>query len=127
MKLSWTEEVQQPKCETDIVGQLLAITVHLMSLLMKFQTAEANVAVTCADIIDVELSKNSVVALNGVLLDPPSSIVQGQMLREMINLSLGAARSTDVYSYTDRELMSGLYFGGRHSGYWEDYDKPLHH
>jgi len=127
MKFSWMEEVQQTRCETDVLGQLVAVTARLMQLLFKFQTAEATVAIICSEIIDVELSKNSVVALNGVLRDPPSSIVQGQMLQEMITLSLSAARSTDVYSYTDRELMSGLYFGGRHSGYWEDYDKPLHH
>jgi hypothetical protein len=104
----------------------VAITVRLMSLLMKFQTAEATVAMVCSEIIDVEPSKNSVVALNGALLDPPSSIVQGQMLQEMITLSLSASRSTDVTSHRGRELMSGLYFGGRHSGHREDYDKQLH-
>jgi len=63
---------------------------------MKFQTAEATVAMVCSEIIDTELSKNSVVALNGVLVDPPSSIVEGQMLQEMLTLSLSAAKSTDV-------------------------------
>src|SRR5271170_1791446 len=126
MKFSWMEEVQQTRCETDVLGQLVAVTARLMQLLLKFQTAEATVAIICLEIIDVELSKNSVVALNGVLRDPPSSIVQGQMLQEMITLSLSAARSTDVSSNTNRELISGLYFGGRHSGTREDYDKQLH-
>jgi len=74
----------------------VAIAVRLMSWLMKFQTAEATVAMVCSEIIDTELSKNSVVALNGVLVDPPSSIVEGQMLQEMLTLSLSAAKSTDV-------------------------------
>lgn len=74
----------------------MAIAVRLMSWLMKFQTAEATVAMVCSEIIDTELSKNSVVALNGVLVDPPSSIVEGQMLQEMLTLSLSAAKSTDV-------------------------------
>ena len=74
----------------------MAIAARLMSLLMKFQSAESTVAMVCSEIIDVEPSKNSVVALNGVLFDPPSSIVEGQMLQEMINSSLNAAQSTDV-------------------------------
>ena len=112
-------------CETDEVGQLVAIAVHLMSLLMKFQTAEATVAIVCSEIIDVELSKNSVVALNGILLEPPSSIVEGQMLQEMITLSLSAAQSTDVSPVSTRKLISGLYFGVGHSSSGKDYDKYL--
>ena len=107
----------------DSLGQIVAITSRLMSLLMKYQSAEATVAMVCSEIIDVELSKNSVVALNSALLDPPSSIVEGQMLQEMLNLSLNAAQGADVRLTHNQKFMSGLYLRGGHSGDWKDHDQ----
>jgi hypothetical protein len=93
--------------KADYPGQIVAITVRLMSLLMKFQPAESSVAMVCSEIIDVEPSKNSVVALNGVLFDPPSSILEGQMFQELVNFALSAAQSTDVHLNERERLILG--------------------
>ena len=71
------------------------MTVRLMSLVLKFLSAESAVAFICSEIIDVELSRTSVIALNGFLHDPPASILD-RILDEILTMTLNAATSTDV-------------------------------
>jgi len=53
-------------------------------------------AFICSEIIDTELSKTSVIALNGFLHDPPTSILD-RILDEVLSMSLNAATSADVH------------------------------
>ena len=71
------------------------MTIRLMSLVLKFLSAESAMAFICSEIIDAELSQTSAVALNGFLHDPPASILD-RILDEVMNMALNAATSADV-------------------------------
>ena len=72
------------------------MTVRLMSLVLKYLSAESAMAFICAEIIDAELSRTSVIALNGFLHDPSTSILD-RILDEVLSMALNAATSTDVH------------------------------
>lgn len=67
-----------------------------MSLLLKLQSTESSIALIHSEILDVELSKNSVVALNGLLDDPPDALLEPSLLQEILSLSLSAAQNYNV-------------------------------
>lgn len=72
------------------------MTVRLMSLILKFLSGESAMAFICSEIIDADLSRTSVIALNGFLHDPPSSILN-RIVDEVLSMTLNAATSTDVH------------------------------
>jgi hypothetical protein len=74
----------------------VAIAARLMSLLLKLQSTEASMSLIRSEILDVELSKNSVIALNGLLYDPPDALLEPSLLQEILSLSLSAAQSYNV-------------------------------
>jgi hypothetical protein len=93
------DEVVLLSSELICVGQIVAMVVRLMSLLLKLQSTEAAVSLIRSEILDVDLSKNSVLALNGVLLDPPVSILEQKVMRDILSLAVDAAWSADVHPY----------------------------
>jgi hypothetical protein len=98
---------------------------RLMSLILKFLSTDSSMVFIRSEIIDVELSQNSVIAMNGLLYDPLTCVVETQLLDDVISLSLNAARSTDVTSELGIMLISGLHFGSRRSGPWKNNDESL--
>ena len=67
-----------------------------MSMVLKFLSKESALAFVRSEIINVELSRTSIIALNGFLHDPSASILNIDVLNEVMDLSLKAALSTDV-------------------------------
>ena len=86
------------------IGQIVPIAVHLMILILRFLSAESSIAFICSEIIDIDLSKNSIIALNGFLYDPSASILD-RVLDEVLSLTLKAAESTNVSCRGRRALM----------------------
>jgi hypothetical protein len=80
------------------VGGIVAAAVRLMSLLLNIQSANSSLALVRAQILDIELSKNSVVALNGLLHDPPVAVLSPPIMEEIATRAVTAAQSTDVCS-----------------------------
>ena len=52
-----------------------------------------------SEILDSQLSKNSVVALNSLLFDPPACVLDMSVMQEITEVSLNAAQNTDVRAY----------------------------
>jgi hypothetical protein len=75
----------------------VAIAARLMSLVLKVQPQDVAISFVRSEILDVETSKNSMVALNGILYDP-APVVLESVLEEILDLSLNSAQSTDVSS-----------------------------
>ena len=69
-----------------------------MSLVLKYMSDDAAMALVRAEILDVEISHNSVIALNGLLYDPPTSFPH-ESLDEILDVSLNAALSRDVSAW----------------------------
>ena len=69
-----------------------------MSLVLKFLSKESTLAFVRSEIINAELSRTSIIALNGFLHDPSASILNIEVLDEVLDLSLKAAVNTDVIS-----------------------------
>jgi len=107
---------------TNISGQIVAIAVRLMSLLLNIQSEESAVAFICSEILDADLSRNSIIALNGLLFEPPSTISSTGVMEGIIEVAINAAKSTDVRSYLIY-LIAGLDFRGRYPCNWKDYDE----
>ena len=80
----------------NLLGHVVPITVRLMSLLLKILSTEAAISLIQVEILDPALSKNSVIALNGLLYDILPSIIESPLMPEILSLSLQAAKSTDV-------------------------------
>jgi hypothetical protein len=101
------------------IGQIIAMAVRLMSLVLKFLSTGSAIAFIRSEIIDVELSRTSVIALNGFLHDPPASLLNIEILDEISDLSLKAAVSTDVNtqinacSYQDFISEAGILATGK--------------
>jgi hypothetical protein len=67
-----------------------------MSLLLKLQSADAAMTLIRSEILDAELSKNSVVALNALLFEPPEWVLDLSVMQEITEVSVNAAQNTDV-------------------------------
>jgi hypothetical protein len=76
-------------------GQLVASTAYLMSLLLKYLNEQTASRLLQTDILEAEITQNSVTALNGLLNDPPTAILNGS-LDEILDVSLNAALSREV-------------------------------
>jgi len=92
------DEVPFLSSELTSLGQVVAIAARLLPLILKLQSAESSLSLIRSEILDVELTKNSVVALNGILFDPTPSVLDSDVLQEILSPSLTAAQSTDVSS-----------------------------
>jgi hypothetical protein len=68
---------------------------RLMSLILKYQSADSAKELIDSAILDIEPSKNSVIALNGLLYDPPS-ILDEEVMQKIVAVALNAAQSTEV-------------------------------
>jgi len=100
-------------------GQVLAIGVRLLSLLIKVQPSDISRAFIQSSILDAGISRNSIVALNALVVDPTSSILTDEMIEQLVSSGIRAAQNTDVQpnlfhvdvriSFQNREL----YFWGR--------------
>jgi hypothetical protein len=49
-----------------------------------------------SEILDAELSKNSVVALNALLFDPPEWVLDLSVMQEITEVSVNAAQNIEV-------------------------------
>jgi hypothetical protein len=98
------------------VDQIVAIAVRLMSLLLKIQSNEFSIAVVRAEVLDAKLSKRSIVAMNGVLSDPPTSILGKNIMPEILSHAVNAAQDTDVHFFPG-VLTIELDLGTRHTGH----------
>jgi len=108
------------------VGNVLAIGVRLMSLLMKVQPADWVRTFIQSTLLDGGISKNSVAALNALVLDPPTSLLDTEMVQEIISSGIKAAQDTDVVPIYIA-LTSGCYFRIRDPSSWEDIDEFCNH
>jgi len=77
-------------------GQVLAIGVRLLSLLIKVQPADVSRAFIQSSILDAGISRNSIVALNALALDPTSSVLTDEMIEQLVSSGIRAAQNTDV-------------------------------
>lgn len=68
-----------------------------MSLLLKYMSNDSALALVRTEILDTEISQNTVTALNGLLYNPPTSLLK-ESLDEILDVSLNAALSRDVRS-----------------------------
>ena len=80
-----------------------------MSLLMKVQPVDSVRTFIRFSILDGGVSRNSVVALNALVLDPPNSLLDGELVQEIVSSGITAAKDTDV-SLIRVTLMSGFHF-----------------
>jgi hypothetical protein len=99
----------------------VTIIVRLMSLLLKIQSNESSIAVVRAEVLDAKLSKKSMVAMNGVLYDPPTSILGQDIMPEIVSHAINAAQDTDVHFYLDM-LTIELDLRTRRTGHWKNND-----
>jgi hypothetical protein len=72
-----------------------------MSLLLKYLKEQAASQLLQTDILEAEITQNSVTALNGLLYDPPTAILNGS-LDEILDVSLNAALSREVCCHCRR-------------------------
>lgn len=73
----------------------MAIGVRLMSLVLKLQSSESAMNYIRAQILDADASRNSIIALNAILFDPPACILDAEVIEEIVSLSLLASQSAD--------------------------------
>ena len=69
-----------------------------MSLLMKVQPVDSVRTFIRFSILDGVVSRNSVVALNALVLDPPNSLLDGELVQEIVSTGITTAKDTDVKS-----------------------------
>ena len=61
--------------------------------------------------------------INALLFDPPSFILDAEILQQIISLALTASQSTDVSTLCYKSFIIGFYFGGWHLGPRQSYDQ----
>jgi hypothetical protein len=76
---------------------------------MKVQPADSVRTFIRFSILDGGVSRNSVVALNALVLDPPNSLLDGELVQEIVSSGITAAKDTDV-SPIRVTLILGFHF-----------------
>jgi len=95
-----------------------------MSLVLKHMSGDAAMALVRAEILDADISHNSVIALNGLLYDPPISVLH-ESLDEILDVSLNAALSRDVCTWWILHLTPGFDIRERDHCTWENYHQRV--
>jgi hypothetical protein len=71
------------------------MSVRLMSLVLKFESSEPALNYIQSEILEVEPSRISMVALNAILFDPPTCLLDPGVIQKIVGLALSASQSTD--------------------------------